>query len=49
MKEYWRIEVGWKGFLSALQQNKDTIQSVKGIDVTRREPQENFKNGDQGY
>jgi len=42
VKEYWRTEVGWDGFLGALQQNKNAIQSAKGIDVTRREPQENI-------
>jgi len=42
VKEYWKIKVGWDGFLGALQQNKNAIQSAKGIDVTRREPQENI-------
>ncbi len=42
MKEYWKTEVGWDGFLGALQQNKNAIQSAEGIDVTRREPQENI-------
>jgi len=43
VKEYCKTEVGWDGFLGALQQNKNAIQSVKGIDVTRREPQENIR------
>lgn len=43
VKEYWRTEVGWDGFLGALQQNKNAIQSAKGIDVTRREPQTNIR------
>ena len=42
VKEYWKTEVGWDSFLGALQQNKNAIQSAKGIDVTCREPQENI-------
>jgi hypothetical protein len=40
VKEYWKAEVGWEGFIGALEQNKKVIQTAKGIDVTRREPQE---------
>lgn len=43
IKEYWKAEVGWEGFVGALEQNKRAIQSAKGIDVTRREPQENIQ------
>jgi hypothetical protein len=43
VKEYCKTEVGWDGFLGALQQNKNAIQSAKGIDVTRREPQETVR------
>jgi len=43
VKEYWKAEVGWEGFVGALQQNKKAIESAKGIDVTRREPQENIR------
>jgi hypothetical protein len=43
VKEYWKAEVGWEGFLGALEQNKKAIQSAKGIDVTRREPQETIR------
>jgi len=43
VKEYWKAEVGWEGFAGALQQNKNAIRSAKGIDVTRREPQENIR------
>ena len=32
--------MGWEGFLSALEQNRRMIQSARGIDITRREPQE---------
>lgn len=40
VKDYSKAEVGWEGFISALEQNKKVIQTAKGIDVTRREPQE---------
>jgi Alw26I/Eco31I/Esp3I family type II restriction m6 adenine DNA methyltransferase len=40
VKEYWRADVEWEGLLSALKQNQKAIQSTSGIDVTRREPQE---------
>lgn len=40
IKEYWKAQVGWEGLASALEQNRRAIQSAKGIDVTRREPQE---------
>ena len=43
VKEYWKAEGGWEGFISALEQNKRAIQSAKGIDVTRREPQETIR------
>jgi hypothetical protein len=43
VKEYCKTEVGWDGFLGALQQNKNAIQSGKGVDVTRREPQETIR------
>lgn len=43
VKEYWKTEVGWESFVSALEQNKRAIQSAKGIDVTRREPQETIR------
>jgi hypothetical protein len=39
VKEYWKAEVGWEGFIGALEQNRKTIVSAKGIDITRREPQ----------
>lgn len=42
VKEYWKAE-GWEGFVGALEQNKKAIESGKGIDVTRREPQENIR------
>jgi len=40
VKEYWKGDVEWEGFLGALEQNTRAIQSAKGVDVTRREPQE---------
>ena len=40
VKEYWKGDVGWEGFLGALEQNRRAIQSAKSVDVTRREPQE---------
>ena len=40
VKGYWSMEVGWEGFLSALEQNRRMIQSARGVDITRREPQE---------
>lgn len=40
VKEYWKADVEWEGLLSALKQNQKAIQSASGIDVTRREPQE---------
>lgn len=40
VKEYWKAEVGWEGFLSALEQNRKAIQSAKGLDVSRRQPQD---------
>ncbi|MBI2861260.1 MAG: hypothetical protein HYX89_00405, partial [Chloroflexi bacterium] len=43
VKEYWKEDVGWEGFLSALEQNRRAIQLAKGIDVTRREPQETIR------
>lgn len=43
VKEYWKKDVGWEGFLSALEQNRGAIQSTKSIDVSRREPQEAIK------
>lgn len=43
VKEYWKAEVGWEGFLDALVQNRRAIQAAKGIDVTRREPQEKIR------
>jgi len=43
IKEYWKAKVGWEGFLGALEQNKRAIQLAKGIDVTRREPQETIR------
>ena len=43
IEEYWKADVGWDGFVGALQQNKNAIRSAKGIDVTRREPQENIR------
>ena len=43
IKEYYKADVGWEGFVSALEQNKRAIQSAKGIDVTRREPQETIR------
>ena len=43
VKEYWKEGVGWPGFLGALEQNRRAIQSAKGIDVTRREPQETIR------
>lgn len=43
VKDYCKADVGWEGFLSALEQNKRAIQSAKGVDVTRREPQETIR------
>ena len=43
VKEYWKEDVGWEGFLGALEQNRRAIQSAKGVDVTRREPQETIR------
>jgi len=43
VKEYWREDVLWVGFLDALEQNRRAIRSAKGIDVTRREPQETIR------
>jgi hypothetical protein len=43
IKEYYQPEVGWQGFLGALEQNRKTIQLARGIDVTRREPQETIR------
>ncbi|MCL0057503.1 N-6 DNA methylase [Dehalococcoidales bacterium] len=43
VKEYWKAEVGWEGFVTALEQNRKAIVSAKGIDVTRREPRETIR------
>jgi len=43
VKEYWKAGEGWESFVSALEQNKRAIQSAKGIDVTRWEPQETIR------
>jgi len=43
VKEYWKAEVGWDGLRRALEQNRRAIQSVKGFDITRREPQETIR------
>ena len=43
VKEYWKQDVGWEGFLGALEQNRRAIHSAKGLDVTRREPQETIR------
>jgi hypothetical protein len=43
VKEYYEAEVGWEGFLGALEQNRRAIQLAKGMDITRREPQENIR------
>jgi hypothetical protein len=43
MREYWRTEVGWDGFIGALEQNRRAIESAQGIDVAHREPRETIK------
>ncbi|MCL0090845.1 N-6 DNA methylase [Dehalococcoidia bacterium] len=43
VKEYWKAEVGWEGFVTALEQNRKAIVSAKGIDITRREPRETIR------
>ena len=43
IKDYWKAKVGWERFAGALEQNRRAIQSVKDIDVTRREPQETIQ------
>jgi hypothetical protein len=43
IKEYWKGNVEWEGFLGALEHNRRAIQSAKGVDVTRREPQETIR------
>ncbi len=40
VRDYWKVVVGWESFLAALHQNKKTIYLAKGIDMTRRDPQE---------
>ena len=39
VSEYYKAEVAWEGFLSALQQSRRPIQLAKGVDISRREPQ----------
>lgn len=43
VKEYWRTDVGWDGFIGALEQNRRAIESAKGVEVTHREPQETIR------
>jgi hypothetical protein len=43
IKEYYKVEVGWQGFLDALGKNRRVIQLAKSIDVSRREPQETIR------
>lgn len=43
IKEYYKVGVGWEGFLGSLEQNRGAIQLAKGIDVSRREPQETIR------
>ena len=43
VREYWKTDVGWAGFISALEQNKRAIESAKGVDVTHRKPWETIK------
>ena len=43
IKEYWKVEGGWSSFLSTLEQNRRAIEPARGIDVTRREPQETIR------
>jgi hypothetical protein len=43
IKEYYNVDVEWEGFLGALEQNRKAIQLAKGVDITRREPQETIR------
>jgi hypothetical protein len=43
VKEYWKAEVCWDGFLGALEQNRRAIELAKGVNVTHRGPQEIIK------
>ena len=43
IKEYYKEDIGWDGFVESLKQNKRAIQSAKGFDITRREPQETIR------
>lgn len=43
IKEYYKGNIGWDGFIESLEQNKRAIQSAKGLDITRREPQETIR------
>ena len=43
VREYWKGDTEWADFLGALDQNRKVIQSAKGIDITRREPQETIR------
>lgn len=43
VREYYKADVGWDGFLGALEQNRRAIQLPKGVDITRREPQETIR------
>jgi len=43
IREYYKTEVAWEGFLGALEQNHRTIRLAKGVDIARREPQETVR------
>ena len=43
IKEYYKEDIGWDGFVESLKQNKRAIQSAKGFDITRREPQKTIR------
>lgn len=45
VKEYWRTDVGWDGFIGALEQNRRAIESAKGVEVTHREPPGDYPGG----